>query len=451
MSTASAHSELDSPGLTPVAYESLHHTRPPEAGPGLSPAQEVLRQRDRQVSVRRQRLALLQLLLAGAALYGMVWDIQWHHDVGRDRLLTPPHILLFSGIALSGFSCLMLVLWESWLARKGEPALNPETTVTVLGIFRAPLGLVMAGFGHLLSGCSAPLDNYWHYLYGLDVQLWSPFHVMGFIGQSIATLGLICLLASESTRAFMRGELAGAQAPGKNTIAPGRMVAPGRVAASGRYAQWFHPTQVALMMGIAGITTLLLLMTITAATWPDLVVKVAGQPLFLYPILVGFFLPFGLVLSLSVRAPFAATSVAIILLLSRAFMVQTLPIAVETLRAMEELIYRPDSPFPPLPLYFIPPPLLLSALLVDGYRWYQERKARLPAFWTLGLCAVLPVLFLWRPYLSPSGPRSQELLAQLAPQLPSMLAASLSLGLLLSIPSAHASTRVVDILRRISR
>lgn len=414
----------------------MHTSSLVQPASALSEQEQTLFALDCQMSRRRQVQALALLLLAAGALYGMVWDIQWHHDVGRDRLFTPPHILLFSGIAVSGMICLLAVLWESWRAHQGDPALNPETSVTILKVFRAPLGLIMAGFGHLLSGCSAPLDNYWHYLYGLDVQLWSPFHVMGFIGQSIATLGLICLLAAESTRALIRGELS---------------LSEDETPLKQRLKQWLHPTQFALMLGIAGITTLLLLMTITAATWPDLVVRVAGHPLFLYPILVGLFLPFGLVLSTAVNAPFAATGITLILLFSREVMIFTLPAAVETLRAAEALIYRPDSPFPPLALYFLPPPLILSGLAVDGYRWFVARAHRIPTFWTLGLCAAVPVLLTWRPYLTPSGPRSQELLNQLAPHMTTTLTLSILLGCCLAIPAAHASTRVVWILRRISR
>ena len=29
---------------------------------------------------------------------GLAIDIQWHTDIGRDKLLTPPHMMIFSGI-----------------------------------------------------------------------------------------------------------------------------------------------------------------------------------------------------------------------------------------------------------------------------------------------------------------------------------------------------------------
>lgn len=427
---ASSGSEPSSPYSTPLASTGASHPRM------LAPGAADKRELDRQLSRRRQWIALSLLLLAGGALYGMVWDIQWHHDVGRDRLFTPPHILLFSGVALSGFLCLIAVLRESWRAYKGDPALNGETSVSILRYFRSSLGLMMAGFGHLLSGASAPLDNYWHYLYGLDVQLWSPFHVMGFIGQSIATLGLICLLASESTRAMLRGEL---EISSRTTSFIQRL----RIG--------FHPTQLALMLGIAGISTLLLLMTITSATWPDLIVRIGGHPLFLYPLLVGIFLSFGYGLSAAAYSPFSATGITCMLLLYREFMIYTLPTAVEKLRAMESLLYRPDSPFPPLPLYFIPPALIGSGLALDAYRWYCDQRGKLVRFYWVGICATLPVLLLWKPYLTPSGPRSRELLQQLSAQLDMMTFSSIGIGLLLSIPGAHASSKVVEILRRISK
>jgi hypothetical protein len=40
----------------------------------------------------------------------------------------------------------------------------------------------------LLSAIAFPLDNYWHQLYGLDVTIWSPFHVMIISGMVLAGL-----------------------------------------------------------------------------------------------------------------------------------------------------------------------------------------------------------------------------------------------------------------------
>jgi hypothetical protein len=34
--------------------------------------------------------------------FGLAWDIQWRASVGRDSFWTPPHILVYSGVAGAG-------------------------------------------------------------------------------------------------------------------------------------------------------------------------------------------------------------------------------------------------------------------------------------------------------------------------------------------------------------
>jgi hypothetical protein len=75
----------------------------------------------------------------------------------------------------------------------------------LLRIFHAPLGFFLAGFGALTMALAAPFDNYWHQLYGVDVTLWSPFHMMGLIGAGIAYLGSAYALASELVRSRRDG------------------------------------------------------------------------------------------------------------------------------------------------------------------------------------------------------------------------------------------------------
>lgn len=135
-------------------------------------------------------VALLVCLVVASA--GLAWDIAWHTFIGRDAFLTPPHAVLYGGVAAAGVAALAGVLVES--RRRG-----PGTT-SLFGVFRAPLGLFVTGFGILTLVVSAPLDNYWHELYGLDVTLWAPFHVMGLIGGLVAVLGVVYLFAAELAR-----------------------------------------------------------------------------------------------------------------------------------------------------------------------------------------------------------------------------------------------------------
>src|SRR5215469_339192 len=143
-------------------------------------------------------VALMACLLVASA--GLAWDIAWHTYIGRDSFLTPPHAVLYGGVAATGVVVLAAVLVETW--RRG-----PGTT-RFLRVFRAPLGLFVTGFGVLTLVVSAPLDNYWHQLYGTDVTLWAPFHVMGLVGGLVAILGVVYVFAAERVR---RRELRGGQ------------------------------------------------------------------------------------------------------------------------------------------------------------------------------------------------------------------------------------------------
>ncbi len=55
----------------------------------------------------------------------------------------------------------------------------------------------MLGFGALTDLVAAPLDNYWHTLYGIDVTLWSPFHIMGTLGGILEGVGILYIFGSE--------------------------------------------------------------------------------------------------------------------------------------------------------------------------------------------------------------------------------------------------------------
>jgi hypothetical protein len=137
---------------------------------------------------------------------GLLWDERWHQAVGRDRFLTPPHLLLYSGVALSGVTCLVMVVWATLRHRRGA-GVDDGNSVRVLGLFHAPLGFVVTGFGCLLIAVAAPLDDYWHQLYGLDVALWAPFHLMALTGGLLAVLGSAYLWGALAVQARLAGRV----------------------------------------------------------------------------------------------------------------------------------------------------------------------------------------------------------------------------------------------------
>lgn len=370
---ASPHSTLDLPLPT-------HAPSPSREVAGSTPAD--LMSLDRRESVMRQAVGWALIALGFMGIYGVYWDIKWHIDVGRDRWLTPPHLMLYASTALRGLLCLAIVLWTTWRVKKGAPELNGQTTVKVLG-FYGPLGIVVAGFGDLASAAAAPLDDYWHQLYGIDVSLWEPFHMMGLFGAVITTFGLLILLASEFNRAVARGELSNDQSSG------------------------FHPTQVAMMVGLLIALLEMQIVVIPAAQGSRILGSVLGVSVFVYPILWAIILPFGLGIGgLLLRSPLAATGIATAFVVARAFICWGVPISIETLRISEGLVYRPGAPVEQVLERFMPLTLPLAGLVVDAYRaWCRRTDRAISPSWLM-LAAVMPLVLTWWPYLFSDGPRS---------------------------------------------
>jgi len=136
-------------------------------------------------------IATLSLL---TAVFGMYWDISIHIDNGRDAgpLANPAHYFILAGlfgIFSAGFFAMVL------------PKEKPSTVAIRIGRdWCAPLG------GVLICACGAfsligfPLDDIWHRLFGQDVTLWGPTHLM-LIGGAAMTLVGIAVLAVEGMRA----------------------------------------------------------------------------------------------------------------------------------------------------------------------------------------------------------------------------------------------------------
>jgi hypothetical protein len=122
------------------------------------------------------------------ALFGMLWDISLHIDVGRDPgpLANPAHYFILFGLfgVFAGgiFACAMP------MGEKPGPA-----AVRFIKGWDVPVGgllLTGAGFYALLG---FPLDDIWHRLFGQDVTLWGPTHLMLITGAGLSIIGLLIL------------------------------------------------------------------------------------------------------------------------------------------------------------------------------------------------------------------------------------------------------------------
>jgi hypothetical protein len=133
----------------------------------------------------------------------MYWDISLHIDQGRDPgpLANPAHYLILVGlfgIFAAGF--LAVVLPEAG-ERPGRGA------VRISEGWYAPVGglAMLATSAFALTGF--PLDDVWHRLFGQDVTLWGPTHLMLIGGAALTLIGQAALLVEggrESTERTSR-------------------------------------------------------------------------------------------------------------------------------------------------------------------------------------------------------------------------------------------------------
>src|SRR5439155_388079 len=68
-----------------------------------------------------------------------------------------------------------------------SPSWRGGDVVRVLGL-TGTRGFHLAAWGIALTVLAAPIDDLWHRLFGLDVTLWSPPHLLGLLGAAINTL-----------------------------------------------------------------------------------------------------------------------------------------------------------------------------------------------------------------------------------------------------------------------
>jgi len=339
----------------------------------LSPQTRIAKPPDFAERRLRRVGAWLLLFLALLAELGLAWDRSWHDLVGRDTFFTPPHILLYSGIGGAGLIALFVVLVDTLRYYRKQPGVNDDSTIMVLRFFHGPLGYVLLGFGALIDLLAAPLDNYWHMLYGIDLTLWSPFHIMGTIGGIIVGLGIIFVFASEVVIERQAG----------------------------------HPPR--RFLGMSGLEwgTLVLLAAYMNLTIPAdsafTTITVGSLQFVSYPLPLAFTAGFSLLAAVKItHKPGSATLTALLLWLETIYTMAFVPLAIRFMVTRLGLHYR----FPGLPgrmpvfnvtLALLPLLFVVSALIIDGVAYWQHRQGKetlgaLPTIWLLGALIALPAL-----------------------------------------------------------
>ncbi|KMO70221.1 hypothetical protein EV589_0612 [Mycobacterium sp. BK558] len=116
------------------------------------------------------------------ALFGFIWDVSLHIGKGRDPgpLANPAHYFIIIGlffVFIAGCTAIVLPF------DKPGPA-----AVRITDHWYAPVGgIVMAGCG-MYALIGFPLDDVWHRIFGQDVTLWGPTHLMMIGGAGFSTI-----------------------------------------------------------------------------------------------------------------------------------------------------------------------------------------------------------------------------------------------------------------------
>ena len=144
--------------------------------------------------------AIPSIAAIGSALLafaGGFWDIGVHIDIGRDEgplgtVAHYPFMFGLIGLFLSG----VLAVGMTPTDRSASSAAG----VDVPGFGRVSAAALLLAAGGSFALLGFPLDDLWHRLFGQDVTLWGPTHVMFFGGGLAGAFGATLLLV-EGARA----------------------------------------------------------------------------------------------------------------------------------------------------------------------------------------------------------------------------------------------------------
>ncbi|MGX1773407.1 hypothetical protein ACWIGW_14950 [Nocardia brasiliensis] len=122
------------------------------------------------------------------ALVGFIWDVSLHVGKGRDEgpLANPAHYFILIGLFflfIAGMTAVVLPLDE-----KPGPA-----AIRITRTWYAPVGGVLMAAVGLYALIGFPLDDVWHRLFGQDVTLWGPTHLMLIGGAGLSLVAVLLL------------------------------------------------------------------------------------------------------------------------------------------------------------------------------------------------------------------------------------------------------------------
>ncbi|PZR67138.1 MAG: hypothetical protein DLM63_07505 [Solirubrobacterales bacterium] len=136
------------------------------------------------------------------AVFGLYWDISLHIDNGRDPgpLANPAHYFILAG--------LFGIFSAGWLAIVLPTSRPSPAAIRIVRGWEAPLGGVLMMVSSSFALLGFPLDDEWHRLFGQDVTLWGPTHLIMLSGAAMTLVGILVTLAE--ARLALRDQPVGA-------------------------------------------------------------------------------------------------------------------------------------------------------------------------------------------------------------------------------------------------
>ncbi|OMB97397.1 hypothetical protein A5733_10045 [Mycobacterium sp. NS-7484] len=121
------------------------------------------------------------------ALFGFIWDVSLHIGKGRDAgpLANPAHYFILIGLFLLFIAGSMAIVLP--YDKPGPAALR------ITRSWYAPVGGVLMAACGLYALIGFPLDDIWHRIFGQDVTLWGPTHLMLIGGAGLSLIAVLLL------------------------------------------------------------------------------------------------------------------------------------------------------------------------------------------------------------------------------------------------------------------
>ena len=122
------------------------------------------------------------------ARVGLATDLQWHLDVGRDRMLTPPHVMILGGFPICVVLSLYYLVVNTRMSGRASRCRCPDSG------FIAPGSVWMILLGMLSIAVGGVYDDYWHAQFGIDTTVITPPHMLTLFGGILAEFASLLLL-----------------------------------------------------------------------------------------------------------------------------------------------------------------------------------------------------------------------------------------------------------------